>query len=207
MADSKIEGLGDLRATFATLRDDMKNKTSLKMVSAGGQVLKKESRIIAQSKGLRKTGALINNIVIKREKNVEAGVTQYNLGVRHGYGLGKTKHSIKYLAIGSSGRIVVKRTNDPFYWSFLEFGHKTVAKDTGQEGGGTTTYTQKLRNGRVVVRQKEYSASSLTGRRRNPTGFVKATPFIAPALVNKRQEAIDAMEAQLQKEIERANKS
>lgn len=203
----KIKGLEELRRSFATIRDDMKNKVSLRMVAAGGQVLKKEARIIAQSKGLRKSAALLNNIVIKRERNVSAGVTQYNLGVRHGRDLGNGKKVIKYLALGSSGRVVVRRKNDPYYWSFLEFGHKIVARESGKSGVITSTYTRTTKGGKVRTVIREVGADGISIRRRTPLGFVEARPFIGPALVNKREEAVKAMEDQLQKEITRLNKS
>ncbi len=122
----KIEGIGELQKMFAGLRDDMKFKTAQRMVASAGSVLKKEAASIAQSKGLKKSGAMIRNIAIKRERKAPEGVTQYHLGVRHGRHLGNGKKVIKYLALNKRGRVVTRRENDPFYWWFIEFGTKYI---------------------------------------------------------------------------------
>ena len=154
----RIEGLAELRASFANVGTNMKKRTARSMVVAAGGVLKREAKRLAQSQGLRKTGALIKNIAIKREKTPE-GIAQYHLGERHGRHLGRKAE--KKLVVGKSGRIVTKRVNDPFYWYFHEFGTKKM----------------------------------------------QARPFIGPALENKRNEAIKAMEDRLAKEIEKANRT
>ena len=128
------------------------------MVASSAQVIKKEAKNIALSKGLKRTGALLKNIVIKREKNTPLNTLQYNVGVRHGKELGRKKSTVKYFARNNTGRIITKYKNDPFYWRFLEFGTKDIS----------------------------------------------ARPFLAPALANKRQQAIDAMTKVLDKEILKA---
>lgn len=122
----EVLGLGDLRKSFAGLRDDMKMKTALRMVASAGGVLRTEAKRIAQSRGLRKTGAMIRSIAIKRERRAPAGTTQYNLGVRHGRHLGNGKKVVKFLALNRRGRVVTRRENDPFYWRFIEFGTKHI---------------------------------------------------------------------------------
>lgn len=124
----KIEGIGELSRAFAAVAADMKGTAARRIAVAGGSVLRKESQIVAQGLGLRKSGALLKNIVIKRERNAPAGTEQYNLGVRHGRDLGNGKKVIKYLAVSKTGRVVTRRQNDPFYWSFLEF---TTKRRTG----------------------------------------------------------------------------
>lgn len=198
----KIEGIGVLRENFEKAAIEMRDKIAMRMVVAGGQVLRKEARVIAQSKGLRKSGALIKNIVIKRERDVPAGTVQVNLGVRHGRAM-NGKKVIKYLAVAKSGRVVVRRQNDPFYWSFLEFGHKTIARASGKEGVIKTTYSRTTKNGKVRTVVRKVQADAISIRRRSPTGFVDATPFITPSLVNKRAEAIQAMEDQLKKDLDK----
>jgi HK97 gp10 family phage protein len=207
MAAERLKGLGELIKAFNSLAEDMKKGGARRIAAAGGAVLRKEARVIAQSKGLRKTGALIKNIVIKRERDVPAGTEQYNLGVRHGRDLGK---KYKQLTRGKNGRIRVDYKNNPYYWIFLEFGHRIVARKTGQTGGGITAWTQRARghdkNGRILKRSRAFSNASLTGRRKNSKGFVDATPFIRPALENKRHEALAAMEKQAIKEVQKAKK-
>jgi len=161
MADGIKAGLigtVELTAAFKGVAQDMQQKTALRMVATAGGVLRKEAKRIATSQGLRRTGAMINNIAIKREKSVPPGTVQYNLGVRHGRDIrGKAAKKL-LLKVGKSGRIV--RANDPFYWTFLEF-------DTKKRPG---------------------------------------TPFIGPALVNKKAEAIAAMETRLQTALDKAGK-
>lgn len=116
---TRIDGLGELRSAFAEVKDDMKTRTSRLMVASGGGILRKEARSLAQAQGLRRTGALIKNIVIKRERTPD-GVTQYNLGVRHGRWMGRKAQSV--LAVGKSGRVIRRYVDDPYYWWFLEAG-------------------------------------------------------------------------------------
>lgn len=122
--NAEILGMGELTKQFQRLKGEMKLKTSRRMVAAAGGVLRKEARSIAQGHGLKKTGALIRNIAIKRERNAPSGTEQYNLGVRHGRDLGNGKKIIKYLEVNKRGRVVTRRVNDPWYWKFLEFDTK-----------------------------------------------------------------------------------
>jgi HK97 gp10 family phage protein len=169
---ARMEGLGGLRSAFKELKADMQLRTSRLMVAAGGGVLRTEARRLAQSQGLKRTGALIKNIVIKRERTPD-GITQYNLGVRHGRALGKKAG--KRLVVGKSGRVMVQYLDDPYYWYFLEFGRNVY------HGNG---------------RRKK--ANAVKSR-------VAATPYIAPALENKRADAIEAMATRLAKAIMKAN--
>ncbi len=126
MMAADVIGAHELVDAFGQLKSDMRNKSARRIVAAGGAVLRKEARTVAQNAGLRKTGAMIANIVIKRERNKPEGTEQYNLGVRHGRDLGNGKKIVKYLAVTDSGRIVTRRENDPFYWKFLHFGTKHI---------------------------------------------------------------------------------
>ena len=123
----EITGIKELSEAMKRLGDGLNRKIAAKMVASAGTVVKKEAKRIAQQKGLRKTGTLINNIAIKREKQVPANTVQYNVGVRHGREYGKKKNVVKYLAVGRRGRIVTKYKNDSFYWRFLEFGTKNIS--------------------------------------------------------------------------------
>ncbi len=139
---ASVTGLGDLRIQFQKLQSDMRLKTSRRMVASGGRVLRKEAKTLAKGFGLKKSGALIRNIAIKRERNAPPGTEQYNLGVRHGRNLGNGKRVVKFLAVDKrSGRVVTKRQNDPFYWRFLEF-------DTSSRKG-TSFIEQSFKNKRT----------------------------------------------------------
>ncbi len=120
---SRLDGLGDLRQAFAQAR--AATRMARLVVAAGRRVLREEARAKAAAHGLRRTGALINNIVIKRERNAPEGVAQYHLGVRHGQSMTKgQKAAGKRLKINGRGRVVTEYTNDPWYWRFAEFGTK-----------------------------------------------------------------------------------
>lgn len=160
MAKSEILGIGELSQSFQQLKTGMETRTARVMVAAAGGVVRGKARGIAQAKGLRKTGALLKNIVIKREPQAPAGTAQYHLGVRHGRQLTKKQKTNSKLAVNKGGRIVKRYEDDPYYWRFAEFG------------------TEKQ----------------------------QATPYLQPALEQGKTEAIDAMAARLQKELEKASK-
>ncbi len=111
------------------------------MVASGARVLRKESKSLVKQHGLKKSGALGRNVAIKRERRVPPGTVQYNLGVKHGRTLGNGKKVVKSLALNKSGRVVVKRSNDPWYWFLLEFDTK-IRK-------GTSFIAQALKNKRT----------------------------------------------------------
>ena len=201
MAESQILGISEMQANFAKLTSEMETRIGRRMVVAAGQILKREAKAIALSKGLRRTGVMINNIVIKREKT-PAGLVQYNLGVRNNSSLTrKQKVAGKRLAVGKGGRIVVRYENNPYYWRFIEFGHRIVGRASGAQGYTTTTYTQRLSNGKTVTRTRKRSVDGLRGRRASSGGQVMAQPFLRPALENKVTEAIEAMNKALQAEL------
>lgn len=124
MAKSEIIGIGDLSQAFKGLKTGMETRVARVMVAAAGGVVRKAARANAQAEGLRKTGALIKNIVIKREPQAPSGTAQYNLGVRHGRNLTKKQKAKSKLAINGAGRIVKRYEDDPYYWRFAEFGTK-----------------------------------------------------------------------------------
>lgn len=201
-----VEGIGDLQKAFAQHKQQIELKTVRRMVASGAGVLRTEAKKIARQKGLKKTGAMIRNIAIKRERRTPPGVTQYNVGVRHGRDLGK-RHT-KFLAFSKrKGRVVIRRKDDPFYYRFIELGHNVVARSSGQEGTGKTRFKVRLKSGNEHFRTRKFRYDSITGRRKNPTGFVKAYPFLAPALRNKRAQAIAAMEQKMQQELAKANRT
>ncbi|SNX59728.1 phage protein, HK97 gp10 family [Nitrosomonas ureae] len=176
-----ITGGDKLLGKFLELRQEMVHKTSRRMAATGGGVLRKEAKAIAQSHGFNKSGALIRNIAIKRESRVPQGVEQYHLGVRHGKDLTKSamKKSKLVLRKGS-----IRYVDDPYYWSFLEFGW--IPRGPGEALRGGTGKKQAIRNAQ--------SARRIPGR-----------SFIGQALVNKKQEAIAAMEDRLVKDLAKYN--
>lgn len=208
MADTTVLGIGELAANFKAVRADMEVRVSRVMVVAAGGILKKNAKEIALANGSRRTGAMIKNIVIKREKDAPEGTTQYHLGVKNGNQLTKKQKSTARLAINKLGQIVKRYADDPYYWRWVEQGHKIVAKaDAGDKSYTSATIVRRLKNGKWVLRRREVATQSLRNRRAASMGSVAARPFIGPALEQGREEAIAAMSVALDKELAKALKS
>ena len=181
MADQEVMGIGELKKKFGELKSGMATRTSRAMAVAAGGVLKKKAKAIAQANGSVRTGVMIKNIAIKREAQAPAGTAQYHLGVRNGGDLTKKQKAAgKRLAVNGRGRVVTRYQDDPHYWRFVELGHK------------------------IVPRVLQVEKTSLRSRRKSAESMVGAKPFIGPALEQGRGEAIDAMGARLQKELDKA---
>lgn len=129
MAKSETLGIGELSQSFQGLKTGMETRVARLMVASAGGVVRGKARSIAQAKGLRKTGAMIKNTVIKREPQAPPGTEQYNLGVRHGRHLTKKQKVKGKLGINKEGRIVKRYEDDPYYWRFAEFGSKKQDAD------------------------------------------------------------------------------
>lgn len=122
MAKSEVLGLGDLAQSFRELKTEMDTRTARGMAVAGGGVLRRRAKANAIALGLRRTGALVKNIVIKREPQAPQGTAQYHLGVRHGQNLTRKQKSNSKLGVNAAGRIVKRYEDDPYYWRFAELG-------------------------------------------------------------------------------------
>lgn len=179
MAKTETLGVGEMRANFSEVRTDMQKRVARKVVVAGGRVLKAEAISIAKANGSKVSGDMIKNIAIKRESKAPQGTEQIHLGVRHGREQTKKvrNQGEKTLVVNGRGRIVTRRDNDPFYWRFVELGHK------------------------IVPRRSASGSKSISKRRKEAVGHVQPKPFIQPALERKRTEAIDAMGKTLVQEV------
>ena len=194
-----------LAAAFREVREDMGAKVSRRMVVAGGKIIREEAKAVARANGSVITSAMVDNIVIKRETKAPDGTAQYHIGVRHGRNQTRKQRAAGNRSlVVSRGRITERRDNDPFYWRFVERGHRVVPASVD---GGESTYTQRLRNGTVVTRKRRFSGKSLRARRRMAgEGVVGKKPFIVPALESKRDAAIAEMERTLQRYLARERK-
>ena len=181
MAKTELLGIGDMRAHFTHLRQDMQTRTGRQMVVAAGGVLKRKAKEIAQANGSRLTGAMIKNIAIKRERGAPPGTEQYHLGVRHGRNLSSKARKNTHLAVSGRGRIVERYADDPYYWKWVELGHQVVPRQPNKG------------------RKKSWKT-----RRAAATATVPGKPFIGPALEQGRAEAIAAMERRLQQTLAKA---
>jgi HK97 gp10 family phage protein len=159
---TRIEGLGGLRQAFGNVKQDMRLRTSRLMVASAGGVLRKEARSLAQQQGLQLTGALLKNIVIKRERTPE-GLTQYNLGVRHGKALGKNAQK-KLVLNPKTGRVTSVYINDPFYWWFLEKGRNVYHGD-GKRRRGVKNRVEAMPFIEPALQNKQAEAIAAMGKR------------------------------------------
>lgn len=159
---TRIDGLSELRRAFGNVGQDMKLRTSRAMVAGAGGVLRKEARALAQQQGLKLTGALIRNIVIKRERTPE-GLAQYNLGVRHGKALGKNAEK-KLVLNPKTGRVTSVYINDPFYWWFLEKGRNVYHGD-GKRRRGVKNRVEATPFIAPALQNKHAEAIDAMGRR------------------------------------------
>ena len=183
MAKTETLGLGEMRSNFGKVRADMRTRIARKAVVAGGRILKAEAISIARANGSVRTSAMVNNIAIKRESKAGPDIEQVHLGVRHGREQTKKmrKQATKSLGVNSKGRLVTRYSNDPYYWKWVEFGHKIVARRGSKTGG----------------------KKSIRKRRMEATGTVQGKPFIGPALDRRRGDVIDAMGSSVATEVKK----
>lgn len=113
----KIEGMDELLKNFRVLHDDLKFKAAASAVASGARVVANAAKKNARAQGLELSGALIENIAVKRNKTGRDKI-QYNVGVRHGRKSKNTREIVQYR--GTKKKVTYE--NDPFYWWFHEFG-------------------------------------------------------------------------------------
>lgn len=180
MAGSSIQGIAELTKAFKLLDANLQKKVGLKMVAKAGTVVKQQAKINAQSQGLRKTGALIRNIAIKRERQPPKNTIQYNVGVRHGRHLTKKQsktNRTKRVLYGKKATGI----DDPFYWRFLEFGRNIY---------------KGVKNTKKISRRVKDNYA---------TGRVPARPFLSPALGQTESKVLAVMSEVLDKELIKAS--
>lgn len=205
----KLEGLDNLKRTLQALPNNIRRKALTKALRAAGKVVLDEAKarvpVLSTATPYRRVATVKNAIKIrvskmdKRQGNVGVFINVKPLTKAQ---IGKFKASSVKAGGKASGSA---NPNDPYYWRWLEFGHRIVARSAGQQGGGITSYTQRLRNGKLKSRTAKWSASSITGRRRLATGSVAARPFLRPA-ADKLEEAKRVFERTVLPEIAALNK-
>lgn len=120
-----MRGLKELLANLDGLNVSVRS-AARGATNAAAQVVKREAIVNARMQGLVSTGALVNNIAVKRERGTPANITEYHIGVRHGKeGKGAQRIAVR----GTDGRIRFQNADNPFYWMFWEFGHYNVFMD------------------------------------------------------------------------------
>ncbi|MGI4856753.1 MAG: HK97-gp10 family putative phage morphogenesis protein [Janthinobacterium lividum] len=177
-----IDGLEAFIDGLRSIKGNLRCKVAFSAALAGANVIKRRAKRNAITLGLRQSGALINNIAVKREREAPDGRAQYNLGVRHGRELG-SKARVTY-SIRADGSIRKQYVDDPFYWWYDEFGTKRhVVK--GRKGRAVA-----FQGRRGVVVQRQVVHPGVTPR-----------PFIGPAVASEGDAAVKAMQDRVLKEL------
>lgn len=177
----KLTGFNELSAAFKQIKSDMQGRALVRAVASGANVVKQTARKIVQGRRIVKSGALLNNIVLKREHDVPEGVVQYNVGVRHG--LAGRGSGTKIIKARKAGRgVTVKYKNDPYYWFWVEGGHRVIPRKRAGE-------TDSLKDRRAAF-------DSFVGPRKGKS-FTPARPFLKPAFEQRQQAIVDAMQKSL----------
>lgn len=209
----KLEGLDNYRRQLQGLPDKLRKKALKKPLRAAGNVILKEARarapVLDPGKAAdmpsRRSGTIKRAIKVRVSRlDAKAGNVGVFVNVKP---LSKGQISKFKSAAAKAGRRASggQNPNDPYYWRWLEFGHKIVVRAGGQQGGGVTNYVQRLRNGKLKKRTAKWKASSLTGRRRLSAGNVAAHPFLRPA-ADKLEEAKRIFEREALPAIAELNK-
>jgi HK97 gp10 family phage protein len=121
MARVVWSGVSELKASLGALNKEMQVKAARSATAQAAGIVRRQAVSNVRAEGLVLTGAFAKNVSIKREA-ARPGLTQYNVGVRHGRHI-KGDKTVVIKAI-RRGKLVKKYVNDPFYWRFLEFGTK-----------------------------------------------------------------------------------
>lgn len=210
MADGfevKLEGVDELKAALADASMQIRKKAVRNALREAGKVIQAAARasapVLSTPNINRRPGTIKKAISVRASRQArQDGMEGVYVGVR-------PLTSAKIRAFKQSAPTGKKsgknNPNDPFYWWFVEFGHKIVPRSSNATGKGITKYFTRLRNGQIKQRSREYSLSSLTGRRRSAVGQVAARPFMRTAASQKGSEAIIKFMQSVVPQIEKLN--
>lgn len=196
----RIEGLDDLKKVLSEIPRQLRNKYLVAALRKSAKVVRDEAKrlapVLKTKSKYRNIGTVKNAIKTRvskqsrRDGNVGVFINVKPLGTDK-ISAFKSGRAARGMRFGGWSN-----PNDPYYWQWLEFGRKIVGRDKSLTGGGITVYKQRLVNGKIVTRKKEWSAGSIVGRRRNSNTSVAATPFMRPA-ANLLSESLKIFEAEM----------
>lgn len=120
---AELHGVDELKRALEQVPAKLKRKGLLKALRLAGNVVRDAARraapLLQEQTPYRKRGTVRRAIVVRTSKTARrAGDLGVFVGVRPLRGA-RTKK------LGAAG---AKNPNDPFYWKFLEFGTKKMAK-------------------------------------------------------------------------------
>ena len=119
----QLQGVDELKRALEQVPDKLKKKGLLKALRLAGNVVRDAARaaapILQTTTPYRKKGTVRRAIVVRTSKTArKSGDLGVFVGVR-------PLRGARTRTLGASGP---KNPNDPFYWRYLEFGTKKMAK-------------------------------------------------------------------------------
>lgn len=128
----ELQGVDELKRALDQVPDKLKKKGLIRGLRLAGNLVRDVARraapLLQTPTPYRKKGTVRRNIVVRSSKFArKAGDVGVFIGVRKLKGA-RTK------TLGAAG---AKNPNDPFYWSFLEFGTKKMYKRPFLAAGAT----------------------------------------------------------------------
>jgi HK97 gp10 family phage protein len=175
----KIDGFAEIAQELRSFPDAIGESALRQACVAGAAIIRDEAVLRAPVK----SGVLKSDIIMRHidEASDGASYQTYYVTVRGG-------------ARGADGK--KDASHDAFYWRWVEEGHRYVPRAASV----STTFTQTLSSGKVVVRSRKRAASSLKVRRRASaameaefgTSKVGAKPFMRPAFESRIGDALTA---------------
>lgn len=135
MVETKVKGLGELRAKLAELPRRLSRQVLEKGLTTGAQPMVEEAKsrvpVLAEPDPRRRPGTVRKRIQARRVRprtgmaaTVIVGVRGLSAGVVRNYKIRKLRRVVsKGTGAGVlRGVAASDNPNDPFYWKFLEFG-------------------------------------------------------------------------------------
>lgn len=123
MASVHIKGIDTLVEELKKLPEEFGQRKGSSAVFRASKIIQQAAKSYAAGRGLRLSGALIENIAVKRDRTGNKNLISYHVGVRHGRNAYKAGTAYKEITRRKGGKgLKVRYVNDPFYWWYHEFG-------------------------------------------------------------------------------------
>lgn len=209
----RLEGVDELKRALADAAVKIRTKAVRNALSAAARVISKQAKlnapILKSPKESRKPGTVRNAISVRRSKVArEDGNEGVFVSVRPLRAKARRTFKVARAAAGKSIN-GSENPDDPYYWWWVEFGHRIVPRTSKRSlvgaAFGFTTYQQRLRNGKIVTRTRKYNHQSITGRRRNAAASVPGQFFMTRAAESRGTEAIQTFMNRVVPQIEKLN--
>lgn len=185
MIEAKVTGIPDLREALRGIVPKLRVRALRNALAAGARVVKASARAatpvinplaLPVRRGYRKPGTVKNAISVRTSKMARrAGDVGVFINVRPAKGA----------SIGS------KKSSDPYYWAWVNYGHKIIGAFKGN-------YRDFKLRGRGRL-------TGLAKRRRAPLGFVPGRHFME-AGAKRLPEALQVFLVKIIPAIEKLNK-